>query len=53
MRENPSKSLFWMLGGQIEGVSFEEMLDFWIVSGRSINSMYAITVKTRDGSWVA
>ena len=40
LRENHSKSLYWMLGGQMEGLSFDEMLTFWIVSGRSINSMY-------------
>ena len=49
LRENPSKSLYWMLGGLMEGLSFDEMLTFWIVSGRSINSMYTLAVKSRAG----
>ena len=44
LRVNLSKSLFWMLGGQIGGLSFDEVIKFWIVSGKYINSMYTISV---------
>ena len=33
----------------MEGLSFDEMLTFWIVSGRSINSMYTLAVKSMAG----
>ena len=49
LRQNPSMSFYWMLGGQMEGLSFEEMFNFWIVTWKSINSMYTTTVKSRVG----
>ena len=48
MAEHHSEVLYWMLGGQIDALSFEEMLEFWVTSGRSINCMYTSTVKARS-----
>ena len=47
LRGNPSKSLFWTIGGQMEGLSFDEVIKFWIVSGKSIKLALILCTQLR------
>ena len=49
INNQPTKLCIWCLGGQIDGLNFKDMIDFWMISGNAINAMYKRTVKGRDG----
>ena len=38
--ENPPGTIAWLLGKQMDGVSYKDMMDFWIIAGEAINNMY-------------
>ena len=38
-----------MLGGQIEGDDFEEMIDSWVMTGLAINRIYKEVKAGREG----
>ena len=43
---NPEKTFLWIMGGQIEGLEFEQMLDLWLIAGCVINQIYKETIKS-------
>ena len=47
---HPSDVLYWILGRYIERLDFEEMLNFWLISGNTVNSIYKEAVKGRSGN---
>ena len=46
---NPEDTLSRILGGNINGLDFEQMLAFWVVSGNTVNRIYREVVKGRVG----
>ena len=48
IKEHRSETLFWILGC-IDGLSFDEMLDFWLISGKAIDYMYNRVITGRVG----
>ena len=47
---NPEKTFLWVLGGQIEGLYFDEMIDFWLITGNTVNQIYEETIKGRSNT---
>ena len=46
--DEPQHIFYYLMGQNPEGVSFEDMLDFWLVSGKHINGMYMRALVGRD-----
>ena len=49
LNNHPEETLAWLLGGCIDGLTFDEMLPFWMISGNEINKMYREVVQGRSG----
>ena len=44
----PQHIFYYLMGQHPEGVSFDDMLDFWLVSGKHINKMYMRALVGRE-----
>ena len=49
LTHHPEETLAWLLGGCIDGLAFDQMLPFWMISGNAINRIYREVVQGRSG----
>ena len=48
IESSPAEVLSWILGGRIEGVEEQDMIDFWCITGKYVCKMYYDTVSKRQ-----
>ena len=49
MLDNCDDVLSYLIGGQMEDFSIEQMVNIWKISGKYINVMYGMNLRRRKG----
>ena len=48
IESSPAEVLSWILGGRIEGVDEQDMVDFWCITGKYVCKMYHDVINKRQ-----